>query len=95
MPEEQSEKLVARESHSTSITCRAVVQRGTPVGFSKNERTSRSTSVAMSKIEESAPQERIQERVLLHKPSHVLHSFRVLSQEPDNMVEPSGEKQQQ
>ena len=26
--------------------------------------------------------------------SHVLHNFRVLSQEPDNIVEPSGEKQQ-
>ena len=26
--------------------------------------------------------------------SRVLHSFRVLSQEPDNIVEPSGEKQQ-
>ena len=32
--------------------------------------------------------------VLINEPSHVLHSFRVLSQEPDNMVDPSGEKQQ-
>ena len=33
--------------------------------------------------------------VLINEPSRVLHSFRVLSQEPDNIVEPSGEKQQQ
>ena len=32
--------------------------------------------------------------VLINEPSHDLHSFRVLSQEPDNIVEPSGEKQQ-
>ena len=32
--------------------------------------------------------------VLINEPSHALHSFRVLSEEPDNMVEPSGEKQQ-
>ena len=29
--------------------------------------------------------------VLINEPSRVLHSFRVLSQEPDNMVAPSGE----
>ena len=33
--------------------------------------------------------------VLINEPSRVLHSFRVLSAEPDNIVEPSGEKQQQ
>ena len=33
--------------------------------------------------------------VLNNEPSRVLHSFRVLSEEPDNIVEPSGEKQQQ
>ena len=33
--------------------------------------------------------------VLINEPSRVLHSFRVLYQEPDNIVEPSGEKQQQ
>ena len=33
--------------------------------------------------------------VLINEPSRVLHSFRVLSQELDNIVEPSGEKQQQ
>ena len=32
--------------------------------------------------------------VLINEPSHVLHSFRVLSFDPDNMVAPSGEKQQ-
>ena len=32
--------------------------------------------------------------VLINEPSRVLHSFRVLSPEPDNIVEPSGEKQQ-
>ena len=33
--------------------------------------------------------------VLINEPSHVLHSFRVCSLEQDNMVAPSGEKQQQ
>ena len=33
--------------------------------------------------------------VVINEPSHVLHSFRVLASEQDNMVEPSGEKQQQ
>ena len=32
--------------------------------------------------------------VLINEQSRVLHSFRVLSQEPDNIVAPSGEKQQ-
>ena len=32
--------------------------------------------------------------VLINEPSRDLHSFRVLSSEPDNMVAPSGEKQQ-
>ena len=32
--------------------------------------------------------------VLINEPSRDLHKFSVLSQEPDNMVEPSGEKQQ-
>ena len=33
--------------------------------------------------------------VLINEPSRVIHSFRVLSPEPDNIMEPSGEKQQQ
>ena len=33
--------------------------------------------------------------VLINEPSRVIHSFRVLSLEQDNIVEPSGEKQQQ
>ena len=33
--------------------------------------------------------------VVINELSRVLHSFRVLSAEPDNMVAPSGEKQQQ
>ena len=32
--------------------------------------------------------------VLINEPSFVLHSFKVLSLEPDNTKEPSGEKQQ-
>ena len=32
--------------------------------------------------------------VCIHEPSRALHSFRVLSKEPDNILEPSGEKQQ-
>ena len=50
-------------------------ERNENLRFPKNERTSRSKSVAMSKSEESGLYGGIPERVLLHKPSLILHSF--------------------
>ena len=52
-----------------------------------------SLSLMMLKAKQDEENQRI--NVLqIQETSYVLHSFRVLSEEPDNMEEPSGEKQQ-
>ena len=59
-----------------------------PVKMRRKRNTMCKTSISRHK-------QALPESVLENELSHVLHSFRVLSQEPDNIVEPSGEKQQQ
>ena len=84
-------------NHHVFSTVSEYCQQNQTIWWHHQVRNNNTTPVLHENQDESAAIETKEVcpfNVLINEPSRVIHSFRLLSQEPDNMVAPSGEKQQ-